>query len=280
MQWYWIVLIAAAVIFLLLLLSLIPNRKAGERMKPFAAWRFAHRGLYDNDAGVPENSLTAFRRAVDGGYGIELDLHLTTDGKLVVFHDDVLDRVCGVSGRPDSMSYEELQKLSLLGTGEKIPLFSELLEIVDGKIPMIVEVKFQKNYADLCTAMMEMLKDYKGLYCVESFHPAVVRWMLENHPEIPRGLLSSRYEPADAENGKVSFGMRLAQELMVNFLIRPDFVAYEHTAAPTVWGFKTARRLWHVPTVAWTVRSFEEEEAARRWFDVIIFEHYIPEPRV
>lgn len=279
MVWFWI-LLALVLLALLAVLALLPNKHARHRMAPLGAWRYAHRGLHDNGAGVPENSLPAFQKAVDGGYGIELDLHLTTDGKLVVFHDDVLDRVCGVSGRPDSMTFTELEQFSLLGTGERIPLFSEVLSVVDGKVPMIVEVKFQKNYDALCTAMMELLKDYKGLYCVESFHPYVVRWMKEHHPEIPRGLLSSRYEPKDSETGRVTLGMRLAQELLINFLIRPDFVAYHHERAPGVWGFKTARRLWRCPTVAWTVRSEAEESKARENFDIIIFERYRPAPRV
>ena len=104
--------------------------------------------VYRVEDGIPENSLPAFRRAVEAGYGIELDLHLTTDGQLVVFHDDTLDRVCGVSGRVDESSYPELQQLRLSGTDETIPLFSQVLEVVAGKIPMIVEVKYQKNYPE------------------------------------------------------------------------------------------------------------------------------------
>lgn len=277
------VLIIAAiliVIVLLLLLALRPAADASAAMQPFGGWRYAHRGLYDNDSGIPENSLTAFRLAVEGGYGIELDLHLTTDGQLVVFHDDTLTRICGIPGRVDEHSYAELQQFSLLGTGERIPLFSEVLAIVAGKIPMIVEVKYQKNYDALCAAMMELLRDYKGMYCVESFHPFVVLWMKKHHPEIARGLLSSRFQPQDSASGHVSFGMWLSQELLFNFLIRPHFIAYNHESAPGVLGFRLCRSLWHAPAVAWTVRSEEQEAAARHRFDVVIFEHYRPEPRV
>ena len=275
-----IILIVLAVLALLYIFAMRPAPHAKEAMAPFGSWRFAHRGLYDNDAGIPENSLTAFRRAVEGGYGIELDLHLTTDGELVVFHDDTLERICGVSGRVDEKSLGELRQLSLLGTGEKIPTFSEVLAIVQGKIPMIVEVKFQKNYAALCSAMMQLLADYSGLYCVESFHPFVVNWMKKNHPEIARGLLSSRFVPQDSASGHVSAAMWGSQELLYNFVIQPHFVAYRHDAAPSVWGFRAMRALWHTPCVAWTVRSEEQEAQAFRLFDVIIFEKYRPQPRV
>ena len=173
-----IILLVIALLFLLLLLLLRPDGAAKKKMAPFVGRRYAHRGLHCVEDGIPENSLPAFRRAVEAGYGIELDLHLTTDGQLVVFHDDTLARVCGVSGRVDESSYPELQQLRLSGTDETIPLFSQVLEVVAGKIPMIVEVKYQKNYPDLCEKMMAMLADYPGLYCVESFHPQVIIWMI------------------------------------------------------------------------------------------------------
>ena len=153
-----ILLLVLAVLFLLLLLLLRPDPSARKKMAPFVGRRYAHRGLHCAQDGIPENSLPAFRRAVEAGYGIELDLHLTTDGQLVVFHDDTLDRVCGVTGRVDEKSYAELQQLRLLGTEERIPLFSEVLDIVAGKIPMIVEVKYQKNYPALCEKMMSQLR--------------------------------------------------------------------------------------------------------------------------
>ena len=122
-----IILLVIALLFLLLLLLLRPDGAAKKKMAPFVGRRYAHRGLHCVEDGIPENSLPAFRRAVEAGYGIELDLHLTTDGQLVVFHDDTLDRVCGVSGRVDESSYPELQQLRLSGTEETIPLFSQVL---------------------------------------------------------------------------------------------------------------------------------------------------------
>lgn len=272
-----IILIVLAALFLLLLLMLRPNPAAREKMARFAGRRYAHRGLHCAAEGVPENSLTAFRRAVEAGYGIELDLHLTTDGKLAVFHDDTLDRVCGVSGRVEEKSYEELRQLRLLGTEEYIPLFEEVLEIVAGKIPMIVEVKYQKNYAALCEKMMEMLSAYSGEYCVESFHPFVILWMKKNAPAVARGLLADRYVEGEGGMKHNSLGTWGSQGLLFNWLVQPDFIAYNYLTAPRTRTLSLTRRVWHTPCVAWTVRQEEKEPMALQRFDSVIFEGYRPE---
>lgn len=271
---------SALAAWLIPLLALMPGRRAAGRMRPFLGRRYAHRGLHAAGGGVPENSLPAFRLAADGGYGIELDLHLTADGELVVFHDDTLDRVCGTPGRVEDRRWAELRTLSLLGTSERMPLFRDLLTLVGGRVPLIVEVKYQRNYAALCGKMMDHLKDYPGLYCVESFYPCVLQWMKRRHPEVPRGFLSTRFRPEDSADGKVGPDMRIAEQLLCNFLTRPDFIAYHHEHAPGVWGFRQARRFWRIPAVAWTVRGEAQEAAARKWFDTVIFEGYRPEPFV
>jgi len=271
------ILVLAVLLFCGLLLLLRPAGDAGQRMAPFCGHRYAHRGLHDAAAGIPENSLPAMRRAVEAGYGIELDLHLTTDGRLVVFHDDKLDRICGVSGRVDEKDWAELSSYRLLGTEERMPLFSEVLEIVGGKIPLIIEVKYQKNYAELCAAMMTMLKDYEGLYCVESFHPSPIRWMMQHHPEIPRGFLSDHYR-GEGVPRRLQPAKWAAQELLFNWGIRPHFIAYHHAEAPKTLPFALCRRIWHAPCVAWTCRSEAEDAAAWQNFDAVIFEHYSPAP--
>ena len=267
----------AALLFLLTALAIRPAADAGEKMRRFCGRRYAHRGLHDAAAGIPENSLAAFRRAVEAGYGIELDLHLTTDGQLAVFHDDTLDRDCGVSGRVEEKSYDELLEYRLLGTEERIPLFSQVLEIVGGRIPLIIEVKYQKNYAALCAAMMEELKDYAGEYCVESFHPLVIRWMQKNHPEIARGLLADRYVTGETGMRHNSLPTWLSQEILYNWLLKPDFIAYNYLTAEKTRLLALSRRLWHTPCVAWTVRQQEKEPLALARFDAVIFEGYRPE---
>ena len=244
-----IILIILAVLLLLLLLLLRPDPAARRKMERFSGRRYAHRGLHCAAEGVPENSLPAFRRAVEAGYGIELDLHLTTDGRLVVFHDDTLDRVCGVSGRVEEKSYEELRQLRLLGTEEYIPLFEEVLEIIAGRIPMIIEVKYQKNYAALCEKMMELLSAYTGEYCVESFHPLVIIWMKKNAPAVARGLLADRYVEGEGDIKRNSFGTWGSQELLFNWLAQPDFIAYNYLTAPRTRTLSITRKVWHTPAL-------------------------------
>ena len=275
------ILAALILLGLILVLAIRPAADAFARMAPFMHWRFAHRGLHRAEDGIPENSLAAFRRAVEGGYGIELDLHLTTDGQLVVFHDDTLDRVCGVSGRVDEQSWPELQQRRLLGTEERIPLFREVLETVNGKIPMIIEVKYQKNYAALCTEMMKLLSDYEGMYCVESFHPMVIWWMKHHAPQVARGLLADRYVTGELGMKHNTPLTWLSQELMYNFILKPHFIAYNHQTAAATRTLRLTHRLWHTPCIAWTIRSEEQETAARALlFDAVIFEGYLPAPQV
>lgn len=271
-----ILLLVLAVLFLLLLLLLRPDPSARKKMAPFVGRRYAHRGLHCAQDGIPENSLPAFRRAVEAGYGIELDLHLTTDGRLVVFHDDTLDRVCGVTGRVDEKSYAELQQLRLLGTEERIPLFSEVLDIVAGKIPMIVEVKYQKNYPALCEKMMSQLRDYTGLYCVESFHPQVILWMKNHAPTVARGLLSDRYTEGEGNMTRLTPATWASQQLLFNWLTAPDFIAYNYLTAPRTRTLSLIRKVWHAPCVAWTVRDESKEPLALARFDAVIFERYRP----
>ena len=271
-----ILLLVLAVLFLLLLLLLRPDPSARKKMAPFVGRRYAHRGLHCAQDGIPENSLPAFRRAVEAGYGIELDLHLTTDGRLVVFHDDTLDRVCGVTGRVDEKSYAELQQLRLLGTEERIPLFSEVLDIVAGKIPMIVEVKYQKNYPALCEKMMSMLRDYTGLYCVESFHPQVILWMRKHASAVARGLLSDRYTEGEGNMTRLTPATWASQQLLFNWLTAPDFIAYNYLTAPRTRTLSLIRKVWHAPCVAWTVREESKEPLALARFDAVIFERYRP----
>lgn len=272
-----IVLIVLAALAVLFLLMLRPEPAAPKKMSRFCGRRYAHRGLHCIEEGVPENSLTAFRRAVEAGYGIELDLHLTTDGRLAVFHDDTLDRICGVSGRVAEKSYEELRRLRLSGTEEYIPLFEEVLQIVGGKIPMIIEVKYQKNYAALCQKMMEQLADYTGEYCVESFHPQVIIWLKKHAPAVTRGLLADRYVEGEGGMKRNSLGTWASQELLFNWLAQPDFIAYNYLTAPRTLPLAVTRRVWHTPCVAWTVRDEKKEPLALQRFDAVIFERYRPE---
>ena len=179
-------------IFLVLYLFAIRCRNGQTGMKEFRGWNYAHRGLYGN--GIPENSMAAFKAALDHGYGIELDVHLLKDGNLAVMHDSLLNRTTGQPGRLEDLTTEDLKKYSLEGTDQTIPEFMDVLTLYNGKAPLIVELKpVDGNHAALTEAVCNMMKSYKGLYCLESFDPRCIQWLRKNRPEILRGVLAYDY---------------------------------------------------------------------------------------
>ena len=241
-------------------------------MRPFEETYIAHRGLHANPA-VPENSMAAFRRAIEAGYGIELDVQLTADDELVVFHDETLKRVCGDRRTLHELSYPELQELRLFGTEERIPLFREVLDQIGGRVPLIVEIKSEGRYPVTTKLTYETLRGYPGLYCVESFHPLVLRRYAGLSPETLRGQLSTNYNREDAQR---PFWQRfLLTNLMLDFLSKPDFIAYDRKYAGQ-FSFQLCRRLYRPVSAAWTVRSREHLEEGRANYTVFIFEGFDP----
>lgn len=242
-------------------------------MKKFTRTKYAHRGLHNEERA--ENSMSAFLAAAEAGYGIELDVRLSKDGKLVVFHDNTLDRVCGIEGRVSDFTAKALARLSLNGTGEGVPLFTDVLDAIDGRVPLLIEIKEETANTDVSAAVCAVLKNYKGEYLIESFNPFSLRTVRRRMPNVKRGILSTKYlnlkKPESAK-------FLLLQLLMANFLCRPAFVAYDHTH-PRAISLKIIRAIFRVPTFAWTVRSREEEVIAHNnGFDTIIFENYLPRP--
>jgi len=146
----------------------------------------AHRGLWNNE--IAENSLSAFSRAVDKKYPIELDAQITTDGTLVVFHDWTLERMTGIKGELSHKTYSDIKNAKLQNTNQTIPLFEDVLDLVDGDVPIIVEIK-SKSYLnfDICKKVYDVLKKYNGKYAISSFNPFVVSWFAKNAPEVVRG---------------------------------------------------------------------------------------------
>lgn len=241
----------------------------------------AHRGLHSE--GVPENSLPAFDAAVSHGYGIELDVHLSADGGLVVHHDDNIKRLTGEDGKISEMTSAELTGKRLCGTEHTIPRFSEVLDLVGGRVPLIVELKCRAEVdpSPLCERVSAMLDAYKestgGEYCIESFDPYVVKWYRKNRPDVFRGQLTEAFY----SRGKKTKTMYMMENLFINILGRPDFTAYNvrdrKNFSLHVWNL-----IYSAPIAFWTVRSQEELDAARREYGdsvAIIFENFIPEKR-
>ena len=230
---------------------------------------YAHRGLYDNGCGVPENSLPAFRAAVENGYGVELDVQLSADGQVVVFHDDTLDRICGVRGNVSDYPLKELQRMKLLDTAETIPLFTDVLSVLrGGTAPAIVELKTGRRNRELCVKTRDLLLDYPGIFCIESFDPRIVRWFRKKAPDVFRGQLA---QPKEFYGEDVSpFAARLLACCRFSFLNKPDFIAYRIGPRPPQ--VLEARRRG-VLLFAWTCRDPEKDMKEN---DSIIFEYCRP----
>lgn len=251
-------------------LAIIPGRKKGKASLPDVY--YAHRGLHENHNGCPENTLKAFQKAVDAGYGIEMDIQLTRDGKVIVTHDMDLKRVAGIREKVDHFTYEELQEIPLFESGERIPLLEDVLKLVDGKVPLIVELKYKQGSA-ICEKADQLLKNYKGYYCIESFHPQVLFWYRKHRPEVMRGQLAMNYRKIEGWENPLHWAL---ENLLFNFLTKPDFIAYDRRT-PRAVAKELCRRVFQCPAVAWTIRSQEQLEAAKPYFQYFIFEGFTPE---
>ncbi len=224
----------------------------------------AHRGLHGE--GVAENSLPAFRRAAEAGYAIETDVHLTADGVLVTFHDDNLKRMCGVDKNIKTATIAELSTLRLAGSDEKIPTLDQLLNAVNGAVPLLIELK-SNGEKGLEKALCERLLRYNGAVAVQSFDPFILMRVKKIAPELVRGQLSSFFL-----DQKFGFLKRtLLKNMYFSPWVKPDFISYDATNLP----FKRAKKAGK-PLLCWTVRSKEQEEKVRAFADNIIFEHYLP----
>ncbi|MBE6963852.1 MAG: glycerophosphodiester phosphodiesterase [Ruminococcaceae bacterium] len=267
------VLILLLALFALYLFLLMPRMGKRPDHSALLGRYYTHRGLYDNAAGIPENSMAAFRKSIAHGYGMEMDVQLTADGVPVVFHDDSMLRVCGVEGQVSDYTFEELQQFPLFDTTEHIPRFADFLALVDGQVPIIVEIKAHGDYAAVCAVIEPLLLAYKGAYCVESFHPMAVRWFKTHRPEWIRGQLSTNYsKPGKRE----SAAQWTAHHLLVNALSRPDFVAYDVRYFRNL-SFRVCKALFRPLTVAWTVKSQKQLDECRSAYDLFIFEGFLPE---
>ena len=260
-------IVALAVILLLGILYIfaLRGRRRHPLLRKLRQWKYAHRGLHRH--GVPENSMAAFRLAVENGYGMELDVHLLADGNLAVIHDASLLRTAGVDVMVESLTTQELANYRLEGTDQTIPTFRQVLELVDGKVPLIVELKPENgNHAELTRTVCDILSAYGGLYCIESFDPRCIRWLKKNRPEIVRGQLAHN---SLRENGKVPYILRFVMtNLLSNFWNVPDFVAYRYCDRDRL-SVRIARKFWKIQGVSWTLRTQEE-------FDTAVQENWIP----
>lgn len=250
-----------------------PDPRRGD-MPKLRRWRYAHRGLHNLAQGIAENTLPAFKAAFDGGYGAELDVHLTFDGKLAVIHDSELGRLCGNDGIVEDMTYDELSQFTILGTNDQAPLLCEVLDIFrEGNAPLVIELKTHNgNHEALCIAVSSALEGYNAPYCIESFDPNVVWWFAKNQPGVIRGQLSANF----MKNETIPFARRFGlTNMLSNPLARPDFVAYRYAdragVAPRISCDLIGRA-----EVSWTINSLPDMLHAESEGALVIFEGFRP----
>ena len=265
-------LIAFLVTIAALYIFALHGRIGHAKLKDLRGWSYAHRGLHD--ATSPENSMSAFSKAVEAGYGIELDVHLMKDGNLAVIHDSSLKRTAGVDKKIEDLTGEDLLNYRLEGTEESIPLFTDVLQMVDGKTPLIVEIKVEtNNFKAVTEATCKVLENYHGTYCVESFDPRVVAYVRKHYPQFVRGQLAHN---SLSESSPVPKFLRfLLTYDLLNFLVVPDFIAYRYQDRKTLSNF-LCRKLWRVQGVSWTITDEKQYHTAKKEGWVPIFENFKP----
>lgn len=244
--------------------------KPGKRRAQVKDWRgnFAHRGLHDEVS--PENSPGAFLKAIEAGLGFECDVQLTKDGELVIHHDFDGTRSLGLPSRIDETTLAELKTKKLFGSDETIMTLPQLLDLVQGQVPIILEIKAEKEYQTMSRLTAEVLDDYSGPLVVESFHPLVLWWFRRHRPKVIRGQLSWN----SFRREKPSLMNFLLTNYLLNFLSRPDFVAHAKEDAKDL-GLVLQQKLFRTHSVVYTVTSEEEAEELGQ-FQAVIFEDYRP----
>lgn len=227
---------------------------------------YAHRGLHGD--GIPENSLAAFARACEAGVGIELDVQLSRDGIVMVFHDYTLVRMTGREEKLCNLDAAELRTLTLADSTETVPTLEEVLALVNGRVPILVELKGESTDASLCSRVAAILKDYRGAYCLESFNPLLIGSMKKYLPQAFRGLLYTNVCREKKSRSLLNIALTC---MALNFLAKPNFIAYnqqDRNALPV----RLATKLFRAPRFVWTVRSSEQLDAARAHGECPIFE--------
>lgn len=226
---------------------------------------FAHRGMYNNNIGIPENSMASFKKAIDSYYAIELDVHVLKDGSVVVFHDDNLYRMTGVDKDIKDMSHNEISKLRLLNTNEKIPLLQEVLKLVDSKVPLLIELKCDVRFFKLENNVARILKGYNGKFAIQSFNPFSILYLRLKCPKCIRGQLIGN--EAGGKIGKLSLS-----KILLNFITKPHFIACNINMLPSEIIKKYTK---NKVILGWTVRSNEDLKIAKKYADNYIIENII-----
>lgn len=265
------IIIIILVVFCLLVTFLIAPRMFNKPdMSAFIGTSVAHRGYFDNEAGIPENSLASFQAAIEKDFVIELDIQLSSDGVAFVFHDADLERMCGVQGKIWEYTAAELKKMKLFGTEETIPTFEETLALVNGQVPLLVEYKMDKVDTSVCAAGQALLDKYNGAYAIQCFDPRALLWYKKNAPQVARGQLAEEFWEKEEYDGKPLY--LVLTYMLTNVATRPDFISYKAIHKDNL--SLNICRILGAKTACYTLKSADELAYVNDEFDMYIFDSF------
>ena len=227
----------------------------------------AHRGVH-NEKDIIENSLEAFKEAVNKNYIIELDVHFLKDGEVVVFHDDNIERMTGINKNLKDCTYDEIRNIKLLNKNTYIPKFSDVLKLVDGKVPILIELKNDNKVGLLESSLVQILKKYNGKYAVQSFNPLSIMWFKNNYPNIIRGQLVCKFKNKKMDNIKKF----ILKTMFFNIITNPDFISHSIDDL----SYKEVNKIKKNKFIlGWTVRNKERYDELIKYYDNLICEKFI-----
>lgn len=230
----------------------------------------AHRGLHSKDLSVPENSICAFRKAIELGYSIECDLNMTKDQEIVVIHDFHLKRLTGLDKNISDVTLAELNTLFINQTSEKIPTLKSLLSLVNGQVPLLIEIKTHGHLKTFLNHFMDIMKSYRGLFAVFSFNPMVVYWFKKNYPDIIRGQISD-YFLNDSLNKFIKY---LLSSMAFNIFTKPDFISYHLQDIPNKYVDKSYKK--ELCVISFVAQNQDEFDFVKKHYDNVVFEYFNP----
>lgn len=222
----------------------------------------AHRGMHNIENKIIENTIPAFKKAIANNYLIELDVHILKDNNVVVFHDDNLKRLTNIDKRIKNYTYNELKKVKLLNTNEHIPLFKTVLNLIDGKVPIIIELKFDVSGHVLEDEVLKILKDYKGKYVIISFNPFSLQYIRRKDKNIITGLLVTKSLRNINKNN--------IKSILSKIFYKPDFISCNIRNLPNKKISKIRKRK---PVLGWTIRDKEDLKKAKKYCDNYVCEN-------
>ncbi len=231
----------------------------------------AHRGFHSIDKAVPENTMLAFKLAIEKGYAIEMDINVCQDGTVVVFHDPNLLRLCGVDKHLSDVQYDEIKNLKILNSTETIPTLKQVLEYVNGRVPLLIELKPLGNNDLLCEQFMEVMKDYRGVYAMHSFHPKTVYWFKKHHPKIIRGQVTEFFRDDLKMKRIVKY---LMKSMILNIFTKPDFINYGVHDMPNIYLDKAMKK--GITCIGYASRNQEEFDFVKKYYHNSVFEYFEP----